>query len=413
MHTKKNKKHNSNKLIPFQHPKRKNSTPSVHTFKPVSSSHNRKKIAAMLPLSISIVSVLIAMLSIFGPYLIKELGSVKIMDSYIMPYLYADTAFATPDSNFTASSDNTDNSVYQTACAVRTAFSSSKIGQAQATDNVLNVYRIESCDTPDLQYFSLADKNTVKFYLINCGSGSSDNMTLQLQAHLYQDEHPDNSILISDWSTLFQTSSSALSVSGSTLTLDIAPLPGGNAVQYYSFEISEWALEQLKSGSTIYITSQIIEKINPQNPSPKEGPTLGFLRFFDNHLIVEHGGAGVEQNTYTNYAYIDVDAIRNDAVIPIHSTFPIQDRAVSDTVIVPDASCQIEYSLTYSIDGKKLTTPTYQSKIEVPLYQTHMVPTIARFLNEHNLTYYQYHSISELHDIVAYDPKSILSPTAS
>ena len=208
-------------------------------------------------------------------------------------------------------------------------------------------------------------------------------LTLQLQAHLYQNEQPDTSILISNWNTLIQ--SPAQTVFGSTLSLDIAPLSGGNSIQYYAFEISEWALEQLKSGSTIQINSQIIEKSSQNSSSPKCGPTLEFLRFFDGHLIVEHGGAGLEKNTYTNYAYIEVDAIQNEDIIPVHSTFPIQDRAVSDTVIVPDSSCQIEYSLTYSIDGKKLTTPTYRSKIIVPLYQTHMVPTIAQFLNDHSV----------------------------
>ncbi len=235
-------------------------------------------------------------------------------------------------------------------------------------------------------------------------------MTLRLRAHLYKDEHPEHSILINDWNTLFQTS--AQTASGSTLSLDIAPLSGGNAIQYYSFEISDWALEQLKSGSTIHITRQIIEKSSQKNLVPEVGPTLGFLRFFDGHLIVDHGGAGIEENTYTDYAYINVDTIRNNDVVPIHSAFPIQDRAVSDIVIVPDHSCQMEYSLTYSVDGKKLTTPTYQSKIIVPLYKTHMVPTVARFLNDHNLTHYQYHSIPELHDIISYDPKSLLSPPA-
>lgn len=411
MHTKNTKDDNDKKLIPFPHHNNKNTASYTHASNQDSSSHIRNRLISILPLSISIVSVLIAVLSIFGPYLIKELGSVKIMDSYVMPYQYTDTAFTAQMSDFPATSGNIDNAVYQTACAVRTAFSSSKVGQAQATDNVLNVHRIDTYNTPELQYFSLADKNTVKFYLINCGSGSSSNMTLQLQAYLYKNEQPDTSILISDWNTLIQ--SPAQTVSGSTLSLDIAPLSGGSAIQYYSFEISEWALEQLKSGSTIQINSRIIEK-NSQNSSfAKDGPTLGFLRFFDGRLIVEHGGAGVVENTYTNYVYIDVDSIQNNNVISVHSTFPIQDRAVSDTVIVPDSSCQIEYSLTYSIDGKKLTTPTYHSKIIVPLYQTHMVPTIAQFLNDHNLTYYQYHSISELHDIVAYDPKSLLSPADS
>lgn len=237
MHTPNTKDDKDKKLIPFPHHNNKSTASQTHASNPDSSSHIRKRLASILPLSISIVSVLIAVLTIFGPYLIKELGSVKIMDSYVMPYQYTDTAFTASASDFPVSSGNADNSIYQTACAVRTAFSSSKIGQAQATDNLLNVHRIDACNTPDLQYFSLADKNTVKFYLINCGSGNSDNMTLQLQAHLYQNEQPDTSILISNWNTLIQ--SPAQTVFGSTLSLDIAPLSGGNAIQYYAFEISE------------------------------------------------------------------------------------------------------------------------------------------------------------------------------
>lgn len=330
---------------------------------------------------------------VLGPYLSKNIGSTKITDTYTMPYTSA--VSSTSAVNYNTPEPDNEHEKYNFACAVRACFSCSKVSLAQATDNSLNILSIEDYSEPVLNYHCLAKDNTVNFYVVNSGDGTSEPVSIELNAMLVDNDMPSDSSWIA-WDKLVKPGSDT------ALPIKITPIDGGDGMRYYSFELSDWAFTLLQAGKNIHLNGRI------ESRTESLELFFGSLSLFEGRLVVSTGGAGSDDTNILNYVYIPVDTTQAGDIIPIHSTFLIQDRAAADTVLIPDRSCRLEYSLTYKIDGKELTTDSFTTTIHVPFYKDMTTINVALYMNSSGIDHYKYASNPELQEMIGHDPAQLI-----
>lgn len=330
---------------------------------------------------------------VLGPYLSKNIGGTKITDSYTMQYTYAVSSTALL--NDPPPDHDSEDEIYKYACAVRACFSCSKTSIAQATDNTLNILSIADYSQPELNYPCLANGNRVNFYMVNSGDGTGDSLSFTLKAKLPEEDDYSKSSDI-PWNKITKVNSDT------TFPLKTAPIKGGDGIRYYSFEPSEWAFSLMENGRHIALYAAFEGKTESYELF------LGDLYLYEGRLTVGTGGFGPNDWHSLNYVYIPVDNTQPGDIIPIHSTFLIQDRAAADTVLVPDKSCRLDYSLTYKIDGKDLTAGPFTTTIYVPLYTDMAAFDVAHYMNDADIDYYKYGSNPELQEKIGHDPSRII-----
>lgn len=330
---------------------------------------------------------------VLGPYLSKNIGSTKITDSYTMQYTYAVSSTALL--NDPPPDHDSEDEIYKYACAVRACFSCSKTSIAQATDNTLNILSIADYSQPELVYHCLTNGNTVNFYIVNSGDGIGDPVSITITAKL-RDFDDFSKCTDIPWDKATKTGSDTV------FPLKTTSVKGGDGIRYYSFEPSDWAFSLMEEGRHIALYAKI--------ESDTESPELFFgdLYMYEGRLIVDGGGAGPGDWYTLNYVSIPVDNTQAGDIIPIHSTFLIQDRAAADTVLIPDKSCRLEYSLTYKIDGKELIAGPFSTTIHVPLYEDMTTIYVAQYMNDADIDYYKYGSNPELQEKIGHDPSRII-----
>lgn len=330
---------------------------------------------------------------VLGPYFSKNIGRTKITDTYTLNYTSAVSSASLV--NYNEPDHSSAREKYTFACAVRTCFSCSKTSIAQATDNTLNILSIHDYSEPVLNYHCLASGNTVNFYIVNSGDAAGCPEGVTLLAKQTDTGTPANSPVL-PWDKV------AKSDPDTAFPLKPAPVEGGDGIKYYSFEPSDWAFSFMQDGGQIGLYGKV------ENKTESAELFFGIMCLYEGRLIIEGGGAGPGDSNILNYVYIPVDHTSAGDIIPIHSTFLIQDRAAADTVLIPDKSCRLKYSLTYKIDGKELTAGPFTTTIHVPLYENMSTLNIANYMNDAGMDYYQYTSNPELQEKVGHDPVRIV-----
>lgn len=378
-----------NKIITFPNPDSRNSTPGHNNSK---SRHPFFKHSLNF-LMFVIASILIPVIGfVLGPYISKNIGNTEISDSYVMPYIYA---LSPQSANYNSPAASTPDDTHLYACALRTCFSCSKVSIAQATDNTLHILSVEEYQKAELQYHCLAFGESIYLYAINAGDGASSPSSLGFNAKMTDGVDDINGSDIK-WEHLIKNPS----VPG--LPLDVPSIEGGDGLEVCSFELSDWAWERLREGAQFRLF------INVGSKDEENELFLGNITLIDGRLAMELGGAGPGDDTVLNYVYIPVDEISSGSKLPVHATFLIQDRATADTVLIPNKSCRLKYTMTYEVDGKELMSGPFTTTFYVPLYKSMSTLNIAQFMNEHGLTQYKYKSNTELHEQNRYVPESLM-----
>lgn len=352
----------------------------------------------------AIISVVVPVIAgVALHYITNRMGDISLAESYTLPQAYSREEYIAvasdedKEAEAAAEEENTRIPCYEKAFTLRSFFESDMTGTAQMTGSVLKVDSLERYEYSEVDHFAFVKGREVRYYVVNGGNGAAPGEKLTLSADLVPGEEFRDAKQIS-WAEIDERGGED---KDGKLSIDTEEIPGGDGVRAYAFTLTDSAVNRLAQNDKIMLNLEGIF-------NGREGELmLGFLCMREGEIILDTGGAGDSDEKNKYYAYVDVSA-GSGQEIPVNAVVDIRDRAAVDTVIIPSESCWIECYMQYKVEGEEMNTESFAAVVKVPLYKFFGTHSIASHMNEEDMRHYVYRTNKELHQQVAFDPRSLI-----
>lgn len=325
-------------------------------------------------------------------------GSVKIDFSKIIPYEWA--GFCTNHKEvFIESQDMIDDieDTYNKACTIRTYFKNSMSSVYRISDMFINIKEISPIIESRIDISATVIDNCIHVYAINQGLDDAKNVQITLKLEYLLKDNRSNI----DINTYFNIDNYMPSIM-------IENINGGEIIELFSIDIEQEFIDFVLQN---YNWIDFYANISVENNSKKI--LLGALYYseFDQEILITKS-EGEDYIATTYFYFLNVD--NKKGIYPIQMTINPNiknDFNVGiDTIIIPNQSCDIVFSLSYKIGNKTIETEDFSAKIIVPLYNDDLgfYDSLLEYCVENQIKCYKYGTLYPVENALKYDIYTIL-----
>lgn len=328
-------------------------------------------------------------------YIMNLFGTIKIDFSRIMPYEFS--GFYTNYKDIFIKSQDmmgyTD-SIYNKACAIRTYFKNTMADVYRISDIFINVKEISPIVESHIDITADVIDNCIHVYAINQGLGNANNIQVALNL-----ESLENDIINMD---------AYFNFDGASSTVVIDDIYGGEIIELFSIDIKQEFIDFiLQNNNWLNLGVELFY----ENESKKF--LLGALYYNEFEQVINITKAqGQDMISTTYFCFINVNNGEGKYSIgmPINPNIENGYNVGVDTIIIPDQSCELLFSISYKIANKIIETEDFYAQIMVPLYNDDFgfYDSLLGFCIENQIKDYKNDTVYSVENVLKYNVYSIL-----
>lgn len=360
---------------------------------------NRRKIDYKWLIS-TVIAIFALFLAITNESSIRNFFGKTSIDFFrVTPYTFAGSNVENRNEFvrfFDYTYDHTDE--YFKACNVRTYFNNTMASAYRISNLYIDIKEINPILEPCIDISAIAVDNCVHIYAINQSLAKEENIQIDIKGRYFIDEWFN--VEYFDLYKYFKFINCASSIS-------IDNIYGGEIIELFSFKIEDEGIELLDQKGWVGLET------NLDTPNTTEKTFLGFLVYDGNGQDVHISKSeGYNDIAATFFAFVDAncDVGKYEIPMPTNPSVANDYNIGIDTVIVPNQSCDIKFSLIYTIGKDTIETDTIFAKIFVPLYNDDegFYNSLLTYCIENNIKDYRRDTSSYLEHIFKYNVNTLL-----